>query len=125
LERARTERFVVVALDARNRPVRRYTVASGSLSTVAVHPREVFGRAIVGHAAAVILAHNHPSGDQTPSPDDERVTERLAACGRILGIPVLDHLIISRAGYYSFRDAGCIGEGMTHHADDCRIAGAT
>jgi DNA repair protein RadC len=106
LARRTHERFLVVGLDARNRPASRHLVAQGSLATCVVHPREVFAPLVRRRAAAAILVHNHPSGDPAPSPEDERLTERLASAGALLGIPVLDHLIVARHGYYSFRDAG-------------------
>ncbi len=111
LARRTQERFWVVALDARNRPLSRHLVAQGSLTSCMVHPREVFAPLVRRRAAAAILVHNHPSGDPTPSPEDERLTERLAEAGRLLGIPVLDHLVIGRRGYYSFRDEGRVGQG--------------
>jgi DNA repair protein RadC len=100
-----------VALDARNRPLSRHLVAQGSLASCMVHPREVFAPLVRRRAAAAILVHNHPSGDPTPSPEDERLTERLVEAGRLLGIAVLDHLVVARDGYYSFRDAGRVGPG--------------
>jgi DNA repair protein RadC len=106
LARRTHERFLVVGLDARNRPASRHLVAQGSLATCVVHPREVFAPLVRRRAAAAILVHNHPSGDPAPSPEDERLTDRLVAAGSLLGIPVLDHLIVARLGYFSFRDAG-------------------
>jgi DNA repair protein RadC len=111
LARRTQERFWVVALDARNRPLSRHLVAQGSLASCMVHPREVFAPLVRRRAAAAILVHNHPSGDPTPSPEDERLTERLVEAGRLLGIPVLDHLVVGRRGYYSFRDDGRVGQG--------------
>ena len=111
LARRTQERFWVVALDARNRPLSRHLVAQGSLASCMVHPREVFAPLVRRRAAAAILVHNHPSGDPTPSPEDERLTERLVEAGRLLGIAVLDHLVVARDGYYSFRDAGRVGPG--------------
>ena len=78
------------------------------MAACVVHPREVFAPLVRGHAAAVILVHNHPSADVTPSPEDIDLTDRLAKAGRLLGIHVLDHLVIGRDGYYSFRDDGKI-----------------
>jgi DNA repair protein RadC len=83
-------------------------ITRGILNSSLVHPREVFCAAIVAHAAAVILCHNHPSGDPTPSPDDRTVTEQLAAAGRLLDIPVHDHVIIGRGRYVSFAEAGLL-----------------
>ena len=80
----------------------------GILNSSLVHPREVFIYAIVARAAAIILCHNHPSGDPTPSADDRIVTEQLVAAGKLLDIPVLDHVIIGRGRYTSFAEAGLL-----------------
>ena len=109
LARKKQERFLVVALDARNRIIRKHVVAVGSLTACIVHPREAFAPLVRDRAAAVILIHNHPSGDATPSPEDFELTERLAKAGQLLGIAVLDHIVVGKKGYYSFRDAGRIG----------------
>ena len=107
----RRERFWVVALDARNRPVRQHLVALGTLDHCVVHPRDVFRPLVRSGAAACLLVHNHPSGDPTPSLEDEALTRRLVECGRLLGVPVLDHLVVARGGYVSFRDRGLGGLG--------------
>ncbi|MDI7268575.1 MAG: JAB domain-containing protein [Myxococcota bacterium] len=109
LARGRQERFYAVAVDARNRLISRHLVAVGTLASCVVHPREIFAPLIRRGAAAAILAHNHPSGDPAPSVEDQVLTERLARAGAILGIPLLDHLIVARNGYFSFRDAGRMG----------------
>jgi DNA repair protein RadC len=109
LARKKQERFLVVALDARNRIIARHLVAVGSLAECIIHPREVFAPLIRDRAAAVILVHCHPSGSPQPSLEDQRLTERLAEAGKLLGIPVLDHLVVAKEGYFSFRDAGKIG----------------
>ncbi len=106
LARRQTEAFYVLALDARNRIAGRHLVAAGSLASVMVHPREVFVPLVRRRAAAAILVHNHPSGDPHPSPEDEALTERLVQAGKILGIPVLDHIIVARDGYFAFREEG-------------------
>lgn len=106
LSRKKQERFLVVALDARNRTIAKHLVAVGSLAACVVHPREVFAPLIRDRAAAAILVHCHPSGDPTPSPEDIELTERLTKAGQMLGIIVLDHIVIGKEGYYSFRDAG-------------------
>lgn len=103
IERDREE-FIVIPLDAKNRVLGFHTVSVGSLTASIVHPREVFKVAILANAVAVILVHNHPSGDPTPSEEDRRVTSRLKAAGEELGIPVLDHLVIGDEGYHSFAD---------------------
>lgn len=97
------ECFYVLAVDARNRLIARDDVSAGSLNSTMAHPREVFERAIRAHAAGIIVVHNHPSGDERPSDDDLRLTRRLAEAGKVVGIPVLDHVIVTRTGHYSFR----------------------
>lgn len=83
-------------------------VTRGILNSSLVHPREVFIHAIVARAAAIILCHNHPSGDPTPSADDRAVTDQLVAAGRLLDMPVHDHVIIGRGRYTSFAEAGLL-----------------
>ncbi|UCE86523.1 MAG: DNA repair protein RadC [Deltaproteobacteria bacterium] len=100
------ERFLVVLLDGRHRVLREVTVSQGTLTASLVHPREVFRPALGEAAAAVVLVHNHPSGDPTPSREDIEVTARLARAGDILGIPVLDHVVVAERGYASLREAG-------------------
>ena len=101
------EEMLAVLLDAKHKIIAFHTVAIGSASLAIVHPRETFKAAIVGQASALILAHNHPSGDPTPSQEDRQLTRRLKDCGTLLGIPVLDHLIIGDGGRYtSFADRG-------------------
>ena len=106
------EEFVALFLDAKNRVMSVHTVAVGSLSLCIVHPREVFKAAILANASGIIVAHNHPSGDPTPSREDRELTDRLCEAGRILGITVLDHIIVGaensdgRPSYTSFADSG-------------------
>lgn len=101
------ERFIVFCLDTQNNIRHVAEVSRGILDASLVHPREVFWLAIHERAAAVILAHNHPSGDPTPSAADREVTRQMVDAGRLLGIPVRDHVIIgSRGAYVSFLDAG-------------------
>ena len=101
------ENFVVMMLDAKNQVIGINTVSIGSLSSAPVHPREVFKPAILSNTAGVILCHNHPSNDPTPSGDDRSLTERLTLAGELMGIPVLDHIIITETEkYYSFRENG-------------------
>jgi len=104
LRDAKQETFTVILLDSKNRFLREETVALGSLNQSIVHPREVFRPAIQGAAASVILVHNHPSGDPSPSDEDIRVTERLVEAGKLLGIRVLDHIIVGEGRYFSFFD---------------------
>lgn len=108
LEDLPVEEFHVAVLDAQHRLERDVTVTRGILNSSLVHPREVFREAIAERAAAVILVHNHPSGDPTPSPDDRAVTDQLVAAGRLLDIPVHDHVIIGRGRYTSFAEAGLL-----------------
>jgi DNA repair protein RadC len=108
LEDLPVEEFHVAVLDSQHRLERDITVTRGILNSSLVHPREVFREAIAERAAAVILVHNHPSGDPTPSADDRQVTEQLVAAGRLLDIPVHDHIIIGRGRYTSFAEAGLL-----------------
>jgi DNA repair protein RadC len=108
LEDLPVEEFHVAVLDAQHRMERDVTVTRGILNSSLVHPREVFREAIAERAAAIILVHNHPSGDPTPSADDRMVTEQLVAAGRLLDIPVHDHVIIGRGRYTSFAQAGLL-----------------
>jgi DNA repair protein RadC len=108
LEDLPVEEFHVAVLDSQHRLERDVTVTRGILNSSLVHPREVFREAIAERAAAVILVHNHPSGDPSPSADDRAVTEQLVAAGRLLDIPVHDHVIIGRGRYTSFAEAGLL-----------------
>ena len=98
------EHFMVMLLNQKKALLSVETVSVGTLNGSMVHPREVFKQAIKRSAAAMILAHNHPSGDCTPSEQDELVTERLKEAGEIVGIEVIDHIIIGQDMYYSFRE---------------------
>ena len=106
LRRDGKERFSVLYLNTRNQPLGCETVAVGGLNVAALQPREVFEPALRLQAAAVILAHNHPSGDPTPSPEDLAVTRHLREAGRLLGIEVLDHLVVSAERFRSLRESG-------------------
>lgn len=108
LEDLPVEEFHVAILDAQHRLERDVTVTRGILNSSLVHPREVFREAIAERAAAIILVHNHPSGDPAPSADDRNVTDQLVAAGRLLDIPVHDHVIIGRGRYTSFAEAGLL-----------------
>lgn len=88
--------------------LREVVVSQGTLTASLVHPREVFRPALREAAAAVVLVHNHPSGDPTPSREDREITTRLAAAGELLGIPVLDHVVVAERGYASLREAGAL-----------------
>ncbi len=100
------ERFGLVLLDTKYRVIRTTLVAVGTSNASVVQPRDVFREAAVGSAAAIIVFHNHPSGDPTPSPDDVDLTRRLAAAGTLLGIDVVDHIILGDARYCSFKELG-------------------
>lgn len=102
------ETFGLLALDVRNRLKREAVVSVGSLTSSLVHPREVFQEAIVARAAAVILFHNHPSGDPEPSSEDLAMTRRLVAAGTLLGIEVLDHVILGAGRHVSLKDRGIV-----------------
>ena len=108
LEDLPVEEFHVAVLDTQRRIERDITVTRGILNSALVHPREVFRNAIAEGAAAVILVHNHPSGDPTPSSDDGIVTRQLVAAGRLLDIQVQDHVVIGRGRYVSFVEAGLL-----------------
>ena len=98
------EVFMVVFLDVRNAVIGDEVVTVGTLTSSVVHPREVFTRAISRGAHSIIIIHNHPSGDPSPSTEDEEVTSVLESAGEIVGIPVMDHIILGRGKYYSFKE---------------------
>jgi DNA repair protein RadC len=100
------ESFWVITLNGAHEVIRKREVTKGLLNRTVVHPREVFRGAIMDNAAAVILAHNHPSGSVTPSHEDRDITKRLKQAGEVIGIRVLDHLVFSREAYYSFLEHG-------------------
>ena len=102
------EHFMVVGLDAKHAVIGINTVSIGSVTLSIVHPREVFKPLILLNASAVLLAHNHPSGDSTPSQEDRALTRRLKDGGDLLGIAVLDHLVLGEDRYYSFADHGTL-----------------
>ena len=108
------EQFGIVMLDSKHRVIRIKMVSIGSLDSTIVHPREVFRVAAAEAAAAIILFHNHPSGDPTPSPDDVILTARMMNAGEIMGIDVLDHLILSDQSYYSMHESGRIQPRRPH-----------
>jgi DNA repair protein RadC len=100
------EKLISVFLNAKNVVIGMEVVSVGSLTASLVTARELFKSAILASAAALIISHNHPSGDPTPSQDDIRLTERISKAGELLGIKLLDHVIIGELGHYSFSDAG-------------------
>ncbi len=102
------EHFVCVTLNGANELIEKQIVTIGLLDKSLIHPRDVFADVIVDRAAAVIFAHNHPSGDLQPSDADLKTQDQLVQAAKILGIRVLDHVIISKKGYFSFQEAGLI-----------------
>jgi DNA repair protein RadC len=100
------EQFRVVLLDGKHRVISDHLVSQGTLTTSPVHPREVFKVAIRASAAAIVLVHNHPSGDPAPSADDLAITRRLAEVGDLVGIAVLDHVVVGHGKYASLADRG-------------------
>jgi len=102
------EHFVVFYLDTRNQEIKREIISIGCLNANLVHPREVFEPAVKNLAASVIVAHNHPSGNLEPSQEDIDLTKRLAGAGKLLGIELLDHVIVSKEGFSSFKEKGFI-----------------
>lgn len=98
------EQFGVVLVDTKHRLLKTSIVSVGTLDASFAHPREVFREAAAAGAAAVVLFHNHPSGDPTPSQDDEALTRQLVEAGSLMGIPVLDHIVLGDASYYSFKE---------------------
>lgn len=102
------EDMIAVDLDAKYQPIAWRIISSGSLSMSIVHPREVYKGALLHNAAALIIAHNHPSGDPAPSREDRELTTRLVAGGKLLGIAMLDHIIVGDSRYYSFADDGLL-----------------
>ena len=100
------EHFLVATLDGAHQVLKTYLVTKGLVNRTIVHPREVFRYAIKDNACAIIVSHNHPSGNLAPSPEDLEITRRLSDAGDILGISLLDHVIISRKGSYSLMEHG-------------------
>ena len=100
------EKFVIVLLNSKNNVLGIRVISEGSLNSSVVHPREVFHEAIVNHAASIICAHNHPSGDPTPSNEDLSLTNTLAESSKFIGIPVIDHIVIGDSIYFSFKEHG-------------------
>ena len=102
------EHFICISLNGANEVIEKRIVTIGLLDRSPVHPREVFADVIGDRAAAVIFAHNHPSGELNPSNSDLKIHEQLTEAAKILGISVLDHIIISKKGYYSFQENGAL-----------------
>jgi len=108
LEEADREYFVVACLDTKNQPTAINICHVGSLNSSIVHPREVMKAAILANSASILVAHNHPSSDPTPSREDIEVTKRLQEAGKIIGIDVLDHIIIGEEKFVSLKEKGLI-----------------
>lgn len=104
----RQEHFIVLTLDGANHIIEKRVVFVGTLNQSLVHPREVFADAICDRAASIIIAHNHPSGQLAPSEADRRITQRLKEVSQLVGIELLDHLILSKEGYFSFDEEGLL-----------------
>ena len=102
------EHFLCISLNGANEVIEKRTVTIGLLDRSQVHPREVFADVIADRAAAVIFAHNHPSGELKPSNADLKIHEQLSQAAKILGIRILDQIIVTRKGYYSFQEAGLV-----------------
>jgi len=102
------EHFKLILLNPRNKIIGISTISIGTLNASLVHPREVFKDAITHNAYSVVLAHNHPSGDSEPSEDDLMITKKLVEAGKILDIKVIDHIIITKSGYFSFKEKNLI-----------------
>ncbi len=102
------EHFIAIYLDTKNVEIHREIISIGTLNASLVHPREVFEPAIRHTAASIILVHNHPSGDTTPSHEDTIITNKLIECGILLDIHILDHIIVSSKGFISFKEQGLL-----------------
>ena len=104
------EHFVVILLDRKNAPIGLNTVSIGSLTASIVHMREVFKPAILANAAAILCGHNHPSSDPAPSREDRALTQRLVDAGKLLGIPLIDHIVLGdgTTAFFSFADQGLL-----------------
>lgn len=102
------EHFVIFYLDSRNGEIVREVISIGTLNASLVHPREVFEPAISNSTAQIILSHNHPSGDSEPSKDDLEITKRLVSAGKILGIEIIDHIIVTKDEYFSLKEKGLL-----------------
>lgn len=102
------ERFVVLFLNTKNKIIGEETISEGTLTGCLVHPREVYQSAILKNAAAIIVAHNHPSGEPQPSREDKELTDMLFKAGKTIGIPLYDHVVIGDGIYYSFQENGLL-----------------
>ena len=103
LRTKKQEYFICLSLDGGQRLIAQRTITIGTLESVLAHPREVFADAVADRAACVVVAHNHPSGNPNPSDQDITLTQQLAASGQLLGVPLADHLILTKTSHFSFR----------------------
>jgi len=108
LGREKKEHFAILLLDSRNNLIKMSDISVGTLNANLVHPREIFIEALHQNAASIILIHNHPSGDPEPSEDDIGITKRIVESGKIMGIDVLDHIIVTKNKIFSFKRRGLI-----------------
>lgn len=106
----RQEHFIVLSMNSGRRLITKRVVFIGTIDAVIAHPREVYAGVIADMAASIVVAHNHPSGDPTPSKQDIDTTQQLVAAGQILGVKLYDHIIVARRRHYSFRTNGMIVE---------------
>ena len=102
------ETAMMLALDTKNKVIGIFEISRGSLNASIIHPRDIFQRAILVNAASVILAHNHPSGDPTPSPEDVALTKKLVDAGKVMDITVLDHVIVGEGSFVSLKEQGAL-----------------
>ena len=109
IARKQQEYFVCISLNGANEVIEKRIVTIGLVNSSQIHPREVFADVIADRAAAVIFAHNHPSGDPKPSDVDAKTHKQLTEAGKILGLRILDHIIVTKKGYFSFQEARLIG----------------
>jgi DNA repair protein RadC len=100
------EHFVCLSMDSQGQVIADHIVFIGTLNSVIAHPREIFAVAIKDHAAEIVVAHNHPSGGLSPSKQDITMTKQLVAAGEIMGIPLADHIIVTKDGWFSLREHG-------------------
>lgn len=109
LNSSTVEKFGILTLNTKNAVVGIHVLTIGSLNTSIVHPRDIFQQALLNNAASIVLFHNHPSGDTTPSREDIDITRKVCAAGEMMGIPVLDHVIVGDGEFKSLRSAGLMG----------------
>lgn len=106
IRKSKKEQLVAIYLDSRNIEIQREVISIGTIGANLIHPREVFEPAVKNLASGIIIVHNHPSSDTEPSKDDLVITEQFVKAGKIMGIDILDHIIVSESGFYSFADRG-------------------